>query len=88
MYVLGLASEWSVLVQIRTDDRKYSCFGRLEGNILMADRAKRLLLLLLPSQVAHAPGLELTRALLSPPFNAGGWANRVFFSDDGSTAVS
>jgi dethiobiotin synthetase/adenosylmethionine--8-amino-7-oxononanoate aminotransferase len=38
-------------------------------------------------QVAHAPGLELSRALLSGPLGAG-WASRVFFSDDGSTAVS
>jgi adenosylmethionine-8-amino-7-oxononanoate aminotransferase len=38
-------------------------------------------------QVAHAPGLELSHALLSGPLGAG-WASRVFFSDDGSTAVS
>lgn len=38
------------------------------------------------AQVAHAPGLELTRALLRGPL-AAGWASRVFFSDDGSTAV-
>ncbi|KAF8054954.1 BIO3-BIO1 [Scenedesmus sp. PABB004] len=37
-------------------------------------------------QAAHAPGLELTRALLAGPLGAG-WAARAFFSDDGSTAV-
>lgn len=37
-------------------------------------------------QVAHTPGLALTEALLQGPLGAG-WASRVFFSDDGSTAV-
>jgi hypothetical protein len=38
------------------------------------------------AQVTHAPGLELTKLLLSGPLGAG-WADRAFFSDDGSTAV-
>lgn len=37
-------------------------------------------------QVAHAPGLALTETLLQGPLGKG-WASRVFFSDDGSTAV-
>jgi hypothetical protein len=37
-------------------------------------------------QVAHAPGLALTETLLTGPLGKG-WASRVFFSDDGSTAV-
>ena len=37
-------------------------------------------------EVAHEPGLELTRRILEGPLGAG-WASRVFFSDDGSTAV-
>ncbi|MEW5314668.1 MAG: hypothetical protein WDW38_006143 [Sanguina aurantia] len=36
-------------------------------------------------QVAHAPALELTQRLINTV--GAGWANRVFFSDDGSTAI-
>jgi len=38
------------------------------------------------TQVAHAPGLSLSESLLQGPLGRG-WASRVFFSDDGSTAV-
>ena len=45
-------------------------------------------------EVAHAPALALASALLSPssttataPGPGAGWASRVFFSDNGSTAV-
>jgi dethiobiotin synthetase/adenosylmethionine--8-amino-7-oxononanoate aminotransferase len=37
-------------------------------------------------EVAHEPGLRLAEKLLQGPLGAG-WAARVFYSDDGSTAV-
>lgn len=38
--------------------------------------------------MAHAPALRAAEALLRGPGAPGaGWASRVFFSDDGSTAV-
>lgn len=36
-------------------------------------------------EAAHAPALELADRLLQGPGH--GWAHRVFYSDDGSTAV-
>ncbi|KZT56956.1 onanonoxo-7-onima-8-eninoihtemlysoneda, partial [Calocera cornea HHB12733] len=36
---------------------------------------------------AHAPALELAERLLGPSGPGHGWADRVFWSDDGSTAV-
>ena len=37
--------------------------------------------------VVHAPAVSLSQALLGPKGPGHGWANRVFFSDDGSTAM-
>ncbi|WIA41460.1 hypothetical protein OEZ86_005037 [Tetradesmus obliquus] len=58
---------------------------QLELTRVVAAAAGRYMHVMWP-QVAHAPGLELSRALLAGPLGAG-WAGRAFFSDDGSTAV-
>jgi len=51
----------------------------------VAAAAGRYMHLLWP-EVAHEPGLVLTKRLLEGPLGSG-WASRVFFSDDGSTAI-
>ena len=38
-------------------------------------------------QAVHAPALQLAERLLSPNGPGSGWASRVFYSDDGSTAM-
>ena len=64
-----------------------TCRGDLQSEVAraVASAAGRYMHVLWP-QVAHEPGLELTRALLEGPIGRG-WASRVFFSDDGSTAI-
>jgi hypothetical protein len=64
-----------------------TCAGPLHAEVVraVAAAAGRYMHVMWP-EVAHAPGLELTRRLLAGPLGAG-WAGRVFFSDDGSTAV-
>ena len=37
--------------------------------------------------VVHSPALELSKKLVGPQGPGDGWASRVFFSDDGSTAM-
>jgi dethiobiotin synthetase/adenosylmethionine--8-amino-7-oxononanoate aminotransferase len=64
-----------------------TCNSNLQTEVTraVAAAAGRYMHVLWP-EVAHEPGLELTKKILSGPLGKG-WASRVFFSDDGSTAI-
>lgn len=58
---------------------------QIEVTRAVASAAGRYMHVMWP-EVVHEPGLKLAQQLLYSPLGKG-WASRVFFSDDGSTAV-